>query len=41
LFSISRFGTDSAQAPDDSFTLRFVWKALTPAASFPMWMSPV
>ena len=34
LFSIWRFGTDSAQASSESLMLRFVWKALVPRASF-------
>ena len=41
LFSMTRLGTDSAQAPSDSLMLRFVWKALVPRASFATWINPV
>ena len=41
LFSICRFGTDSAHASSESLMLRFVWKALVPRASFATRMRPV
>ena len=41
LFSIWRFGTDSAQASSESLMLRFVWKALVPRASLATRMRPV
>src|SRR5690625_6443230 len=41
LFSMTRLGTDSAQASSESLTLRLVWKALVPLASLPTRIRPV
>ena len=41
LFSIWRFGTDSAHASSESLMLRLVWKALVPRASLATRMRPV